>query len=148
MKAMLRDNRRESQSEPGSRSPLSAVQPPPRKPPGPLRLRVHDLQKRYDATNAVARLSFDVREGEVFGLLGTNGAGKTTTMAMLAAYPQCRPGLRRSPVLLPGSHARSLIFLGANVHAQTSHRQNGAIASADVVRRRGLHWPIPISCAT
>ncbi len=47
-------------------------------------LRVDGLQKRYGATAAVAGLSFEVREGEVFGLLGPNGAGKTTTISILA----------------------------------------------------------------
>ncbi len=84
MKATLQYNRRESQSDSGTRSPLSAVQRPSLKIPGPIELRVHDIRKRYGATDAVAGLSFDVREGEVFGLLGPNGAGKTTTIAMLA----------------------------------------------------------------
>jgi linearmycin/streptolysin S transport system ATP-binding protein len=47
-------------------------------------LRVDGLEKRYGATAAVSGLSFEVREGEVFGLLGSNGAGKTTTISMLA----------------------------------------------------------------
>src|SRR5216683_1768832 len=84
MKATLQDNRRESHVDSGSRSPLSAVQRPGRKLPGPLQLRVHDIRKRYGATDAVAGLSFDVREGEVFGLLGPNGAGKTTAISILA----------------------------------------------------------------
>jgi len=33
---------------------------------------------------AADHLSFEVKEGEVFGLLGPNGAGKTTTVRMLA----------------------------------------------------------------
>src|SRR5579863_2636985 len=32
----------------------------------------------------VDRISFEVRDGEIFGLLGPNGAGKTTTLRMLA----------------------------------------------------------------
>jgi ABC-2 type transport system ATP-binding protein len=47
-------------------------------------LRVDSLQKRYGAINAVAGVSFDLREGEVLGLLGPNGAGKTTVISMLA----------------------------------------------------------------
>ena len=35
---------------------------------------------------AVADLSFEVREGEIFGLLGPNGAGKTTTLKMLLGF--------------------------------------------------------------
>jgi ABC-2 type transport system ATP-binding protein len=46
-------------------------------------VRVEDLSKRYGDFEAVAGLSFEVREGEVFGLLGPNGAGKSTTFRML-----------------------------------------------------------------
>ena len=43
-----------------------------------------NLTKRYDDILAVDNLSFEVRSGEVFGLLGSNGAGKTTTLQMIA----------------------------------------------------------------
>jgi ABC-2 type transport system ATP-binding protein len=48
-------------------------------------VEVTDLVKRYakGGTNAVDRLSFKVRTGEIFGLLGPNGAGKTTTVGIL-----------------------------------------------------------------
>lgn len=52
--------------------------------PGRSVLRVDGLEKSYGATAAVNGLSFEVREGEVFGLLGSNGAGKTTTISMIA----------------------------------------------------------------
>src|SRR5215217_4940351 len=48
---------------------------------------VQAIQKRYGRTTAVADVSFEVREGEIFGLIGPNGAGKTTTM-------ECVEGLR------------------------------------------------------
>jgi ABC-2 type transport system ATP-binding protein len=48
-------------------------------------LRVDGLSKRYGAINAVTDVSFDIRQGEIFGLLGLNGAGKTTLISMLAA---------------------------------------------------------------
>ena len=41
---------------------------------------VHDLHKRYGAVDAARGVSFEIREGEIFGLLGPNGAGKTTTI--------------------------------------------------------------------
>ena len=44
---------------------------------------VENLVKAYGGTRAVDRVSFEVREGEVFGLLGPNGAGKTTTVEMI-----------------------------------------------------------------
>ena len=42
------------------------------------------LQKRFRALTAVHDLSFDVGDGEIFGILGPNGAGKTTTVLMLS----------------------------------------------------------------
>ncbi|HEY6958893.1 MAG TPA: ABC transporter ATP-binding protein [Candidatus Limnocylindria bacterium] len=44
---------------------------------------VRDLRKRYGDIDAVAGVSFDVDEGEIFALLGPNGAGKTTTIEIL-----------------------------------------------------------------
>jgi ABC-2 type transport system ATP-binding protein len=43
-------------------------------------LEVRDLRKEYKDIVAVDGISFNVREGEIFGLLGPNGAGKTTTI--------------------------------------------------------------------
>ena len=60
------------------------LRPLRQQPLKPVALRVDSLQKRYGELDAVAGVSFDVREGEVFGLLGPNGAGKTTMIAMLA----------------------------------------------------------------
>lgn len=47
-------------------------------------IEVQELTRRFGSLTAVDHLSFEVREGEVFGLLGPNGAGKTTTVRMLA----------------------------------------------------------------
>jgi ABC-2 type transport system ATP-binding protein len=42
------------------------------------------LTKSFPGVHAVDHLSFDVRSGEIFGLVGPDGAGKTTTLRMLA----------------------------------------------------------------
>jgi ABC-2 type transport system ATP-binding protein len=47
---------------------------------------VRDLRKSYGGREAVRGISFEIREGEVFGLLGPNGAGKTTTVEILEGY--------------------------------------------------------------
>ncbi|MCC6268784.1 MAG: ABC transporter ATP-binding protein [Dehalococcoidia bacterium] len=49
---------------------------------------VDGLTKIYDRVRAVDGVSFDVRAGEIFGIIGSNGSGKTTTV-------ECLQGLRR-----------------------------------------------------
>lgn len=53
----------------------------------PAVIAVEHLHKAYGATVAVDDVSFSVRSGEIFGVLGRNGAGKTTTV-------ECLSGLR------------------------------------------------------
>ena len=50
-------------------------------------IQVSGVRKTYGSMVAVDEVSFDVNEGEIFGLIGPNGAGKTTTM-------ECIEGLR------------------------------------------------------
>lgn len=50
-------------------------------------IQVSGVRKTYGQTVAVDEVSFEVNEGEIFGLIGPNGAGKTTTM-------ECIEGLR------------------------------------------------------
>lgn len=47
-------------------------------------ISIKNLTKKFDKIVAVDNVSLDIREGEVFGLLGQNGAGKTTIIHMLA----------------------------------------------------------------
>ena len=51
-----------------------------------LAVRVRGLRKVYGDTVRVADVSFDVRAGETFGLLGPNGSGKTTTVECLQGF--------------------------------------------------------------
>lgn len=46
-------------------------------------LKVENVRKKYGDLVAVDDLSFEVADGEIFGLLGLNGAGKTTTFRMI-----------------------------------------------------------------
>lgn len=46
-------------------------------------IQVRNLVKRFDKLVAVDHISFEVKEGEIFGFLGPNGAGKSTTIKML-----------------------------------------------------------------
>jgi len=51
-------------------------------------IQVNELRKTYQKTVAVDGVSFEVMEGEIFGMVGPNGAGKTTTI-------ECIEGLRK-----------------------------------------------------
>ncbi|QGH33741.1 ATP-binding cassette domain-containing protein [Gracilibacillus salitolerans] len=46
-------------------------------------ISVKDLTKTYKKVDAVKKINFDVKEGEIFGFLGPNGAGKSTTINMI-----------------------------------------------------------------
>jgi ABC-2 type transport system ATP-binding protein len=58
-------------------------------------IEVDDLTKRYAGQTAVDGLTFEVRKGEIVGLLGQNGAGKSTAMRMLACYLPATSGSAR-----------------------------------------------------
>ena len=51
---------------------------------GVVAIKADCLTKSFPGVRAVDGLSFDVRAGEIFGLVGPDGAGKTTTLRMLA----------------------------------------------------------------
>jgi ABC-2 type transport system ATP-binding protein len=73
----------------------------PGKDTGDESILIRDLTRYFGSFKAVDRLTFSVRRGEIFGLLGANGAGKTTTFRML------------SGLLLPSSG--ELLIDGQNV---------------------------------
>lgn len=55
-------------------------------------VRVADLTKTYGSVEAVRGLSFEVNEGEIFGLIGPDGAGKTSTFQILAGIMPATSG--------------------------------------------------------
>lgn len=46
-------------------------------------IRTHNLYKSYDDTPILKHISYEVKKGEIIGLLGSNGAGKTTLLKLL-----------------------------------------------------------------
>jgi ABC-2 type transport system ATP-binding protein len=76
-------------------------------------IEVDNLRKRYGSRVAVEDVSFQVRQGEIFGLLGRNGAGKTTTV-------ECLQGLRRAD----GGRVR-VLGLDPQRHTQQLRRRIG-----------------------
>ena len=55
-------------------------------------IKTLNLGKRYKDVTAVDRLNLDIRQGELFSLLGVNGAGKTTTIKMLSCLARPTEG--------------------------------------------------------
>lgn len=47
-------------------------------------IELHGVSKRFGRMEAVSRMTGEIREGSVFGLVGTNGAGKSTCLRMMA----------------------------------------------------------------
>jgi ABC-2 type transport system ATP-binding protein len=73
-------------------------------------IAVEDLRKRYGDVQAVDGISFEVEEGEFFGILGPNGAGKTTALEIIEGLREADSGKvtvlgespwPRNPRLLP-----------------------------------------------
>ncbi|MBW3496501.1 ABC transporter ATP-binding protein [Bacillus sp. FDAARGOS_1420] len=50
---------------------------------GNVVMKLENVQKIIDSTEIIHGLSFEVREGEIYGFLGPNGSGKTTTIRMM-----------------------------------------------------------------
>lgn len=56
-------------------------------------IEVKDLTKSYKNLVAVDNLSFEVKEGEILGLLGPNGSGKSTTINAILSLLKCDKGI-------------------------------------------------------
>jgi ABC-2 type transport system ATP-binding protein len=78
----------------GHAAALEVTQRPRREADIPV-IKVHELRRRFGDFLAVRGVSFDVAQGEVFGLLGANGAGKTTTFRMLCGLLPASGGTLR-----------------------------------------------------
>jgi branched-chain amino acid transport system ATP-binding protein len=58
----------------------------------PPLLEVHDLLKTFGGVQAVSRLSFNLNEGELLGIIGPNGSGKTTTVNLITGFVKATTG--------------------------------------------------------
>jgi ABC-2 type transport system ATP-binding protein len=71
-------------------------------------IEVNHLQKRYGAVTAVADISFQVEQNEIFSIVGPNGAGKTTTVEILIGLRQPDSGTVQVLGLNPQKQASEL----------------------------------------
>jgi ABC-2 type transport system ATP-binding protein len=70
----------------GPASPLPGVHDPE------IAIRIRDLWKRYGVWDAVWGINLEIRDGEIFGLIGPDGAGKTSTFQILAGVMEATSG--------------------------------------------------------
>ena len=76
---------------------------------------VEDLFKTYDGVRALNGISFQVQEGEIYGLIGPNGAGKTTTLRIIAGLLRPDSGkvlvLGHDPFMEPVEVKKAISYL-------------------------------------
>ena len=75
-------------------------------------ISVESLTKRFGDIVAVDNISFDIKEGQIFGFLGPNGAGKTTTIRMLSTLIKPTEGkivIDERDAFKNGEYIRSII---------------------------------------
>jgi ABC-2 type transport system ATP-binding protein len=91
-------------------------------------IEVNDLRKSYGTTRAVDGVSFEVEQGEIFGILGPNGAGKTTTV-------ECLQGLRH-----PDSGTLRILGLDPAVDVREVKRRIGSQLQESALPDRIKVW--------
>jgi ABC-2 type transport system ATP-binding protein len=84
-------------------------------------IQVENLRHQYDARVALDGVTFDVRAGEIFGLLGPNGSGKTTMFRIL------------STLMLPSGGNTTINGLSVATHPNRVRREIGVVFQAPSV---------------
>jgi drug efflux transport system ATP-binding protein len=111
-------------------------------------LRVVDLRKNYGEVEAVRGVTFDVRAGEVFGLIGPDGAGKTTTFQILAGVMEATSGVA-DVFDRPAREMRSRtgyltqtfsLYPDLTVLENIRYIGDLRLVPRDEIQRRGLHY--------
>jgi ABC-2 type transport system ATP-binding protein len=77
-------------------------------PPDDVLVSARALTRRFGSVRAASEVSFEVRRGEMFGLIGPDGAGKTTTLRMLLGLLTPDSGQALTCGLDPARHRRTL----------------------------------------
>ena len=101
-----------------------------------LPLELEGIEKSYPGVRALKGVSFDVRSGKTFGIVGRNGSGKSTMLKLIAGI-----GKPTSGTVAVEGRVGSLMELGAGFHPEFTGRENvylnGAILGLkrEVIRR-------------
>lgn len=121
-------------------------------------IETRDLTKKYKDTLAVDKLNLQIRQGELFSLLGVNGAGKTTVIKMLscltrptsgdaylggksicsdaAAVKSCIALSPQETAVAPGLSVRENLELMCGIYGFKKEKQKAKLA--ELTRRLGL----------
>jgi branched-chain amino acid transport system ATP-binding protein len=83
---------------------------------GEVLLRVRSLSRSFGGINAVSDVSFEIRQGEVLGIIGPNGSGKTTLVNLISGFVK--------------KDAGEVFFKGEDITKWSAHK----IADAGLVR--------------
>jgi branched-chain amino acid transport system ATP-binding protein len=76
-------------------------------------LSLHQVEKRFGGLRAIAQISFEVRERQIFGLIGPNGAGKTTLFNCITGHYQPEGGdVRFAGASIVGKKPHQIALLG------------------------------------
>ena len=102
---------------------------------------VKNLTKTFSGRRVVDDLSFDVRKGEVFALLGHNGAGKSTTIDMILGLKTPDKGI--ATILgMDAARNRKQVFERVGVQLQNTQYQNTITVEEACVEYASL-YPAP-----
>jgi ABC-2 type transport system ATP-binding protein len=108
-----------------------------------IAIAVEGLAKRFGEVQAVADVSFEVHEGELFGFLGPNGAGKTTTINMLTGLARPDAGtIRIADIDCTGDPKAAQHLIGvvpdeSNLYPELTGFQNLCFCAALYGMRKG-----------
>ena len=87
-------------------------------------ITVNDIKKAYGSVEAVKGISFEVKKGEIFGIVGPNGAGKTTTIEMMEGMRVPDSGTIELLGLNPVKQARDMKQrIGIQLQATSIHEK-------------------------
>ena len=112
-------------------------------------LRLTNVSKTFPGVNALTNINFDVRPGEVHGLIGENGAGKSTLIKVLAGVYQPDPGAEieiegeKVMALTPTESMRRgvmVIYQDFSLFPTLSVKENIAFSQQIEKRRRLIDW--------